>query len=784
MSSWDTLGGENGVSSGHGEGASATAFAGAVLGREAFVDAPSAAGRGRALQVSASAAEERLRALPNDGSDGYDTPYVISSPIFTGRPDSLSVSGHVIVSSVQAPPYSGGPYDYETAIILNMGGGAHLVDSVLAGFRGTLSGVYTSNITFEKSSLTVSGGEIHDCAINDISQITLKEGAIGQGLTAVSRGAIVLSSGSVGQDITLGNGGTIYITSGATVSGIACRSGSYIGLDAGAKLSSVSLRAGASFFTYHRLGEAITPVIRDLTNDLVHAQKGNWTALRGADGLTYFQSGAVTTRDISAFSGTGLDSLYIASGAVVSGIVASQFSVVVQSGGSLISSYIQSPGSWFTVIVESGGTSTGNVFLDTNVRLDAGGVSIDDSFYGVTTDPVEIANTASVTRPNIGSGADFHVLSGGLITDPSMQDGGKLRIDSLAEDMCFDWIDACFLAGTQLLTPSGECPVEMLDVGDRLICLEQGEKVTRPITRMVRYEAYTRPYLPDDLSGYPVRIVRGAFGAGLPYEDLLVTAEHCFLLEGRFVPVRMLVNGGSIFYDRGIKSYDYYHVELDRHAIILAHGVETESYLDTGHGQMNCMRRSGGQKATCKTWVQDAAAPLETSVGFVHPLYQRLRMHAASMGLVPDSKTSATTSDPALALTDDHGRHLDVVRQSRVEAVFRVPAGTGRVWLTSRASRPCDAIGPYVDDRRTLGVLVGEVHQSRGAQNHALDAHLDVAELEGWSSYENPRCRWTTGRALIGLAPSGMQEDTLLSVEIVAAGPYRLHEEERMRIVA
>lgn len=246
----------------------------------------------------------------------------------------------------------------------------------------------------------------------------------------------------------------------------------------------------------------------------------------------------------------------------------------------------------------------------------------------------------------------------------------------------------------------------------------------------------------------------------------------------------MLVNGTSIFYDRSIKSYDYYHVELDRHAIILAHGIETESYLDTGHGQINRMCRSGERKVTYKDWVQDAAAPLETSVGFVHPLYQRLHAHAASLGFVQGSKASETTSDPALILTDDHGRHLDMAHQSRTQAVFRVPTGTGRVWLTSRASRPCDAIGPYVDDRRTLGVLVGEIRQSCGAQHHMLNAHLDAADLKRWSGYENARCRWTTGRAVITLASLVAQENTLLSIEIVAAGPYMLQEKASTRIVA
>ncbi|WP_035367102.1 Hint domain-containing protein, partial [Acetobacter pasteurianus] len=64
---------------------------------------------------------------------------------------------------------------------------------------------------------------------------------------------------------------------------------------------------------------------------------------------------------------------------------------------------------------------------------------------------------------------------------------------------------------------------------------------------------------------------------------MLITAEHCLFFEGKFVPVRMLVNGVSIFYDKSITSYDYYHVETDQHSVITADGMLTESYLDTGN---------------------------------------------------------------------------------------------------------------------------------------------------------------------------------------------------------
>ncbi|WP_367160790.1 Hint domain-containing protein [Kozakia baliensis] len=50
--------------------------------------------------------------------------------------------------------------------------------------------------------------------------------------------------------------------------------------------------------------------------------------------------------------------------------------------------------------------------------------------------------------------------------------------------------------------------------------------------------------------------------------------------DGRFIPARMLVNGGSIAYDHSFSRYDYYHIETADHSVIFAESMPTESYLD------------------------------------------------------------------------------------------------------------------------------------------------------------------------------------------------------------
>ena len=65
------------------------------------------------------------------------------------------------------------------------------------------------------------------------------------------------------------------------------------------------------------------------------------------------------------------------------------------------------------------------------------------------------------------------------------------------------------------------------------------------------------------------------------------------------IPIRYLVNNGTIVQEV-VESVTYWHVQLGRHAVILAEGLACESYLDTGNraafanGKCKCLRRQRG----------------------------------------------------------------------------------------------------------------------------------------------------------------------------------------------
>lgn len=104
--------------------------------------------------------------------------------------------------------------------------------------------------------------------------------------------------------------------------------------------------------------------------------------------------------------------------------------------------------------------------------------------------------------------------------------------------------------------------------------------------------------------------------------------------------------------------------------------------------------------------------------------------------------------------------------------VFMLPVAAETVRLVSRTSRPSDVIGPFVDDRRRLGVLVGQVSLFDGKARVGLTDHLDKADLSGWDVLENSNSRWTNGDAVLPVSSTPRSGLRLLSLQILASGPY------------
>ena len=331
---------------------------------------------------------------------------------------------------------------------------------------------------------------------------------------------------------------------------------------------------------------------------------------------------------------------------------------------------------------------------------------------------------------------------------------------------------ACFLSGTLVETADGAVPVESLRAGQQVITIEHGERVPRPL-RWVGSRSIDAADIPGDEDAYPVRIRAGAFAPGLPLRDLLVTGEHGIHVGGGLIPVRMLVNGRSILRDTAIARYTVHHVEFDTHAIMLAEGLPVESYLDTGN---RASFDGAGSRAPGRAWSRrarrsgrgDAAVPLTVARAAVEPVWRALSRRADLLGLasLPDLPLSG---DPGLGVLLADGQVLPPRWHSGERHLFHLPDGARPVRLLSRSARPSEVVGPFVDDRRRLGVGVSRITLWNGL----TDTVLQASELSGvgWHGLEDGQ-RWTDGEATLSM-PAATGADTFLEVQLGARTQYR-----------
>lgn len=227
-------------------------------------------------------------------------------------------------------------------------------------------------------------------------------------------------------------------------------------------------------------------------------------------------------------------------------------------------------------------------------------------------------------------------------------------------------------------------------------------------------------------------------------------------------------------------SYEYFHIETEKHSIIIADGMLTESYLDTGNRnaflQDGPLFFLGRKEQDAKTWEKDAAGPLTVDSAVVEPIYRQIAGRAKNMQRVIKAEPVSLKEEMALCLKTDHGQVIRPIRQSTDMIVFMIPEQARAVRIVSNASRSCDTIGPFVDDRRELGVLIGKIRLFASNQTILLTEHLQNEGLEGWHNIEKAPMRWTDGNALLPLS-GAFEGPAILAIQVIAAGPYLIQTE-------
>lgn len=139
-------------------------------------------------------------------------------------------------------------------------------------------------------------------------------------------------------------------------------------------------------------------------------------------------------------------------------------------------------------------------------------------------------------------------------------------------------VSPCFTPGTLIATDRGWRPVERLRQGNRVVTRDNGLKRVVWVGR--RDLGYGDLAECPDL--HPVLIRQGALGDGLPVRDTLVSPDHR-LLSWPHAGEETLVSASQMADLPGVDAVpvlgvSYLHILLDRHEVVLANGVWTESF--------------------------------------------------------------------------------------------------------------------------------------------------------------------------------------------------------------
>jgi hypothetical protein len=315
---------------------------------------------------------------------------------------------------------------------------------------------------------------------------------------------------------------------------------------------------------------------------------------------------------------------------------------------------------------------------------------------------------------------------------------------------------ACFAAGTRIATASGQVPVETLRPGD-LVRTHQGRLAP------VRWVGSSRVDLarhPQPWRAAPIRIRADAFAPGRPARDLLVSPEHCIFVEGALVPAGMLANGATIARVDGLPRIDYWHVELDRHDILLAEGLPAESYLDTGNRALFAGESgvralhpdfSGAPDAAAlRIWAAHGAAPLRLTAPDVR---DSLRVRAEALGWrFGRDAAPSVLADGVAAPCSTTADGIAV----------RLPPRTRLVRVCSDSFVPAEHEANSGDTRR-LGLAVSAVRFG------GWTLHPDALR-GGWHAPAGEAWRWTNGDAEI--VPPMQARPGVLELRLHRLGSY------------
>lgn len=196
------------------------------------------------------------------------------------------------------------------------------------------------------------------------------------------------------------------------------------------------------------------------------------------------------------------------------------------------------------------------------------------SAYGGTSDETETDVTTLSSGNHVVYNTAETTAGGGI---------SMISVSPFAFGEVVNTLGVCFVAGTNILTPNGEVPIETLQAGDLVSTLDHGDLP-------IRWIGSSRRQAVGNMA--PILIREGALGNT---RDLRVSPQHRMLIRGWMadllfgesevlVAAKHLVDDNKIIRVEG-GEVDYFHMLFDDHEIVFAEGSPSESFHPGSQGQ-------------------------------------------------------------------------------------------------------------------------------------------------------------------------------------------------------
>jgi hypothetical protein len=237
----------------------------------------------------------------------------------------------------------------------------------------------------------------------------------------------------------------------------------------------------------------------------------------------------------------------------------------------------------------------------------------------------------------------------------------------------------------------------------------------------------------------------------------LVSPNHAILGDNKLICARQLINGATIRQVKTLPAIEYFHIELETHAVLVAEGLPTESYLDTGNrgffanaNEPLVLHPDLSNPADFPTREEASCMPFVWDENSVRPVWESLAERAADLGR--PLRSIRTTEDAQLCIIAQNRTLRPFCVENGIYR-FLLPNGTKEVCVVSRSASPTD-IRPWLQDPRRLGVCVTRI-LLRSDCNNVQQVPLDHPSLaQGWWMLERSNAgiwRWTDGEGVLPL---------------------------------